>query len=92
MYYSNCDKCSIIISVSTYASGDPDLYINYGDTRLPTKEDHDLSRTTFKSEIIELNLDSFEFFKKNKIYSMKGPFIIGIYGKLRTTYTISITS
>lgn len=77
--------------MSTYSTGDPDLYINYGDTRLPTKEDHDMSKTTFKSEIIEFNLEN-QYYKQKKIKSMKGPYIIGIYGRKKSTYTISITA
>lgn len=79
------------MSLSTFSSGDPDLYINYGDSRLPTKEDSDISRATFKSEVVELSLDR-DFYKSKKIKSMKGPYIIGVYGNKKSTYTLSITA
>jgi len=35
-YEVTCDKCSVIISLSTFGNGDPDLFINFGDQSLPT--------------------------------------------------------
>ena len=28
---ATCDNCTLLIGISTFSSGDPDLYINYGD-------------------------------------------------------------
>ena len=33
-----------------------------------------------------------DFYRTKGIKSMRGPYIIGIYGRTRSTYTISITS
>ncbi|MFS8160177.1 MAG: hypothetical protein ACMG6E_08200 [Candidatus Roizmanbacteria bacterium] len=33
-----------------------------------------------------------DYFKYAKITSMKGPYIIGVYGRKKSTYTISLTA
>jgi hypothetical protein len=38
---STCDNCTLMISVQKFSSGDPDLYINYGDLKLPSKNSYD---------------------------------------------------
>jgi hypothetical protein len=38
---STCDNCTLMISVQKFSSGDPDLYINYGDLKLPSKTSYD---------------------------------------------------
>ena len=41
-----------------------------------------------KSEVVEINLKD-RFFINNKIKSMRGPYIIGVYGRKDSNYTIS---
>ncbi len=55
-YESTCDDCTILISLSTVGSGDPDLYVNFGDAQLPTREQYHMVSSTFKSEMITINL------------------------------------
>lgn len=56
IFESSCDDCTILVSLSTRGSGDPDLYINFGDERLPSREDSDMQSSTLKSEVITINL------------------------------------
>lgn len=56
LYESTCVDCTILVSLSTTGSGDPDLYINFGDDRLPSRDDSDMMSSTFKSEVITINL------------------------------------
>lgn len=56
MFESTCDDCTIMFSLSTVGTGDPDLFINFGDEKLPTREEADIMSSTLKSEIITLNL------------------------------------
>lgn len=88
-YEVTCDDCGIIISLTTYSLGDPDLYINYGDERLPTVDQYDIKSSTLKSELLTLDL-SHDFYQSNKIKSMRGPYIIGVYGTKKSTYTLTI--
>lgn len=80
----------MLISLSTIGSGDPDLFIVYGDQRLPTKNDYDIASATYKSEVIEINLNH-EFFTKNKIKSMKGNYLVAVYGSKNSTFTLSVS-
>lgn len=89
-FESTCVDCTIMISLSTVSSGDPDLYVNFGDDRLPTRESSDMKSSTFKSEMITINLNH-PYFKTNSIKSMKGPFVIGIYGVKRSNYTLVVS-
>lgn len=78
------------MSLSTVGSGDPDLYINFGDERLPSREDNDMFSSTSKSEVITINLQH-QFFKKNSVKSMRGPYLIGVYGQKKSNFTLVIS-
>jgi hypothetical protein len=56
VYQATCSNCTIIVSLSTYGTGDPDLFITVGNSRLPTKNDFDIGSSTFYTEIIEIDL------------------------------------
>ena len=88
MFESTCVDCTILISLA--GSGDPDLYVNFGDERLPTRDGSDMMSSTFKSEIVTINLKH-SYFKKNNVKSMKGPYVIGVYGQKTSNYTIAIS-
>lgn len=90
IYQANCANCTLLVSLSTFGTGDPDLYIVYGDSRLPTKNDFDISSATYKSEVVEINLDH-SFFAKKKMQSLKGTYIIGVYGSKNSTFTLSVS-
>jgi len=91
LYEAKCDTCSIIIALSSFGNGNPDLYINYGDESLPTLRDNHISRSTLKSEVAIINLENAFFYSRN-IKSMRGRYIIGVYGREKSSYQISITS
>lgn len=71
--------------MSTFASGDPDLYISFGDHNIPTTRTYDLYSSTYKSELIRISLDSEEV-KKAGIKTLKGSLIIGVYGVKKSEY------
>lgn len=78
------------MSLSTVGSGDPDLYINIGDERLPSKDNSDISSSTLKSEIVTINLKH-PWFVTHGRKSMRGPFLIGVYGRQKSNFTLSLT-
>lgn len=84
LYKEECNNCTIIVSLSSYTSGDPDLYIVKGE-KLPTLNNYDIRRATIHSEVITLSLDT-DFFVNNQITSMEGYYIIGVYGNKNTTF------
>lgn len=90
LYYEQCSNCTMIVSLSSYYSGDPDLYISKGD-KIPTLFDYDIKKATVHPEVLVLNTNH-EFFKNNEITSLEGYYVIGVYGNKNTTFSLSITS
>jgi hypothetical protein len=90
LFESTCDDCTILVSLSTVGNGDPDLYINFGDEKLPSRDQYDMMSSTFKSEVITINLQH-SYFKNKKLTSMKGPYLIGVYGVKKSNYTLVIS-
>ena len=91
VYRSLWETWSIIISASSYSvDADIDMYINMGyQNSLPTKENYHIKSSNWFSEVVEISLDH-EYFTRNKITSMKGIYIIGIYAKEDTTISLEI--
>ena len=56
---------------------DVDMYISYGDGRLPTKDDYDFSSKMFGADFIKLDSDDM-FWSNNKVESKIGIFVVGI--------------
>ena len=46
--------------------------------------------STFRNELIHINLKN-PFFAEKGLKSMRGPYIIGVYGVKKSNYTISFT-
>ena len=78
------------MSLSTTGSGNPDLYINFGDEALPSRDKSDITSSTLMSEVVSISLKH-PFFKKRNINSMKGPVLIGVYGVKKSNYTLVIS-
>ena len=76
--------------MSSFSQGNPDVYISYGDEKLPTKTDYDFMSSTFRSELVHINMKN-KFFKEKEIKSMRGPYIVGVYGAKKSNYTITFT-
>lgn len=87
IYTSTCQDCSIIITVSPYGQGDPDLFVNIGADRLPLIEDCDIKSTWRGQETLEIDLHH-EYFMKHNIQSMNGTYIIGVSSFDNVTYSI----
>ncbi|CDW74582.1 UNKNOWN [Stylonychia lemnae] len=90
LYEITCDDCGVIISLNTFGSGDPDLYVGYGDNKIPQKDDYDFMSSTTKSELLTLDLNH-EFYKSYKLKSMKNSYIIAVYGVKKSLYTLSVS-
>jgi hypothetical protein len=68
-----------MITLSSLSTGNPDLYVKYGDHELPTELDYDFKSSTVRTEILNINFDD-HFYVENKINTMRGPYIIGVFG------------
>lgn len=90
MFDVTCDDCTLLISLSTLGSGDPDLFINKGGDKLPSITHHDFSSTSFQSEVMYIDLSD-PFFVENGITSMKDTYIIGVHGTRKSNYSLSIS-
>ena len=87
IYREDCADCTLILSLSSLSSADPELYITKGGSRLPTREDYDIRRVTMHSEILELSLQMDEL---NKHTSMQDYYVIGVYADTNTTFQLSV--
>ena len=90
IYEVNCDTCVLTIGLQTFSGGNPDLYINFGDKELPDKEKFDFKSTSYSSESLEISLKD-KYFQDNQIVSMRGTFIIGVFGQVKSTFILSAT-
>lgn len=79
----------MIIALSSYSSGNPDIYITKG-LRLPSQNDYDMKRSTYDSEVLMLNLNDTLFLKN--VTSMADYYVIGVYGKKNTTFQLTVGS
>jgi hypothetical protein len=57
---------------------------------MPNLTNYDFKASTFRSELVYINLKN-PFFVKNNITSMRGPYIVGVYGNKKSNYTITYT-
>lgn len=78
------------MSLSTLGTGDPDLFIGVGEEKLPTKDEHDISAASLRSEVVEIDLKN-KYFTNKKIKTLKGTYIFAVYGSKNSTYTLSVT-
>jgi hypothetical protein len=86
----SCDDCDLMIGLQSFSGGDPDLYITFNQSRqgLPDKDEYDIKSNEHGSEALELTLDS-DYFKNNNIRSMRGTYLIAVYGQSATSFVLS---
>jgi hypothetical protein len=85
-FYIDKDDASFLITLSSISDGDPDLFVNKGSSKKPTEKDYMWSSVTWKGETLLITSSDSQF----QGGSMKGHYIIGVYGYTTTAYTISI--
>jgi len=69
-------------------SDDVDLYLSFGDGRLPTKDDYDFKSNNLGADFIGLSSKN-QWFMDNGRLSLVGIFVVGVHSKTRnTTYTL----
>jgi hypothetical protein len=64
------------------------LYVVKGD-RLPTLTDYDFKQSTRHSEVMSIDSQN-EYFINNDISNLEGIYIIGVYGNLNSTFTLTV--
>lgn len=89
LYQETCKSCNMIIALSSYSSGNPDIFITKG-LRLPSQNDYDMKRSTYDSEVLMLNLNDTSFLKNAT--SMADYYVIGVFGKKNTTFQLTVGS
>jgi hypothetical protein len=79
-----------MLGLQSFSGGDPDLFITFNQTKegLPDKDEYDIKSNVHGSEALELTLDS-DYFKTNKIRSMRGTYLIAVFGRTATSFVIS---
>ena len=80
----------IYISLSNM-NGDADMYLNYGNDKLPTVTDYHWSSANLGHEYIDIDIKD-HFFKKKKLKNISGYYTLLVIGYTETTYTLYISS
>ena len=80
----------IYISLSNM-NGDADMYLNYGNDKLPTINDHHWSSANIGHEYIDLDIKE-RFFKSKNKKTVAGYYTLLVIGYTETTYTLFISS
>ena len=89
-FYFDESTENIYISLSNM-NGDADMYMNYGNDKLPTINDYHWSSATIGHEYIDINIKD-PFFKRKQIKSLNGYYTLLILGYTETTYTLYVSS
>ena len=89
-FYFDGSTENIYISLSNM-NGDADMYLNYGNDKLPTVNDYHWSSTFLGHEYLDINIKD-NFFKRKKIENLSGYYTLLIVGYTETTYTLYVSS
>ena len=89
-FYFDESTENIYISLSNM-NGDADMYLNYGNDKLPTVNDYHWSSNNIGHEYLDIDITD-DFFKKKKIKTLKGYYTLLIIGYTETTYTLFVAS
>ena len=89
-FYFDDNTENIYISLSNM-NGDADMYLNYGNDKLPTLESSTWSSASIGHEYIDINIKD-RFFKKRNLKSLGGYYTLLVVGYTETTYTLYISS
>ena len=89
-FYFDDSTENIYISLSNM-NGDADMYMNYGNDKLPSVTESDWSSSTIGHEYIDINIKD-NFFKRKQIKSLSGYYTLLVVGYTETTYTLFVSS
>ena len=89
-FYFDESTENIYISLSNM-NGDADMYLNYGNDKLPTVNEFHWSSNYLGHEYLDINIKD-NFFKRNKMKNISGYYTLLIIGYTETTYTLYISS
>lgn len=86
LIWVNQPDCTILITMTTLAGGDPDLYVSYGKNSRPTVSNHQFAASTkLKTEVLEISPS--DAYPRE---SMEGPWVIGVYGVEPSAFTLTV--
>lgn len=87
-YDVECDDCTILLGLQSFSGGDPDLFVNFGQDQLPTKDQCDFASDSYGNEVLSIDLNN-KYFAKQKLSSMKGTYTVATYGKKAGLFILS---
>ena len=88
--YFNQNTKNIYIALSNM-NGDADLYLNYGNDKMPTPTEHNWYSVNMGHEYIDIN-ENDKFFKDKNIKNLAGYYSLLVVGFTETTYTLFVSS
>ena len=86
-FYNDREDATLLITLTCFSDGEPDLYVSKGSDARPNQNDFTWSAATWESESLLISKD--DPFLKNS--SMQGHYIIGVYGRSMSAYTITVS-
>ena len=89
-FYFDESTENIFISLSNM-NGDADMYLSYGNDKLPTVTDYQWSSSNVGHEYIDINIKD-RFFKKRNMKNIAGYYSLLVVGYTETTYTLYVSS
>ena len=88
-YYCGREDQNFVIVLNALDSGDPDLYVKKTIDKLPSKIDFDWKAETWQGEALVIDKNDEIFFNRNS--SIRGTFVIAVYGKTNSSFQIRVT-
>ena len=89
-FYFDESTENIYISLSNM-NGDADMYLNYGNDKLPATNKFDWSSNNLGHEYIDIDIND-KYFKKNNKNNLSGYYTLLVVGFTETTYTLYVSS
>jgi len=85
-----CRECTLSISLTPLSSGDPDLYVNRGQYRLPSSENADFRAISYRGDFLQISHNDPQI--KDHRRMMQGNYLIAVYGSQNCTYALTATT
>jgi len=91
IYEETCDNCTMIVAISATTVDAVELYVNLG-TKKPLLSDYHFMKTLSSTHMTAISPLTTPYFKTHNITSMRGHYILGVYGLRDTSFEISVDS
>ncbi|CAG9324585.1 unnamed protein product [Blepharisma stoltei] len=89
-YYCDKDWTDLVFTVTPLSSGDPDLFVSKGRDQRPVHSSSNWNSQSWGGDLVSI-MSNDTYFKTGNI-TMKGIYIIGVYGASASSFTLTANS